>query len=1002
MVKVELYINDTLSSAEAIFADDLKVSCERADEEMYRRVKLTETFTFVGEDFDLLYNSDLEDSFEIHLKDDDYLIAKGKFEKTDCEFDVDNKICKVKVSSTDNYDKILSAINNEHDLIKLAPERQSIGLRKRAILQLYMFRDTKVTNVIGNMSYEVDLNSDIDVNTLTDTALRNTYNFAVVSDKETVITVSGSGRGLDGEYVGSYRGENSRFVRRDGLYRLEVYHERIWDSSGEGSWDDWYSLAFKDAQGRYVTVREAGWDEEHEVGYKDCPIQSSPSVNYPTSVSSFGWRKYDSEESRWRWESEFSSSTQKHDVYARILLDTANPYPAIGTVKKLSSTDMCANNLNYRYCMQASGIAGLGDRIVVSAEVQDEPTPWGVNGEGKYYVRPRPTATGDNVLPIGWNRWIPMSFWFDSSPSLSQTLDQWNVPWNLNDAYPLWSVLKVLLAKADPSISFENSSTYSQFLFGSVGSAISGHIRLNYFLTPATNVKKTYYNQAARKAKITLKQVLDMLRKTFQLYWFIDEQKRFRIEHITWFKNGGTYAQSNALVDLTHIYSLINQKAWDYGQNTISYKKSDLYKRYEFAWGENCTEAFDGFPIDIKNKYVGNGKTLKSEIAGVVTDIDMLMSAPDRVSDDALVLICTTLYSNTCPISSVGNYGMDFIAPIYEMQNGWLSFYNLELVYWVYNLGGDKATTSQYETSAGGDGNITARDTQRVKRQRVVFPMDKTLFAKEGLIHTKMGDGEWVTETYHPNSGEVEMELMMPTKDVEYLSINPTSIETDYQEKIINIEVNSFSDNWHIQGSSSWCVIERESSTNAIVHIQPNMSSASRSAGFDFVVGNLVVTLIVQQAAAQWHFSISTSQMTFKESGETIVLSIDTNDTWEIKQLPEWLSVDKSTGVGSAQVRVTAQRNLGNSRFGMYRVTTKNSGTKSVVCNQLASGTFVVEADGERCINCGNCYDFANCPVDVFKIGVDGIPYIEDGCIACAECIDRISCPTSVFVWRKI
>lgn len=1000
MVKVELYINDTLSSVGAIFADDLKVSCERTDGEMYRRVKLTETFTFVGDDFDLLYNSNFEDSFEIHLKDDNYLIAKGKFEKTDCEFDVDNKICKVKVSSTDNYEKILSAINDEHDLIKLAPERRSIGLQKRAILQLYMYRDTKVTNVIGNMSYEVDLNSDIDVNNLTHRELISTYNFVELGDGEKVITISGSGMGLDGEYVGAAAIGNTRFVRRDGLYYLDEYHETIWDSSGEGGWVDWYSLAFKNSSGEYVTVRQPGGEE----GYRDCVVQAMPTSNgYPLPASDFGWREFEIDTGNWVWQRHFGgSTTTKHEVYARILLDTANPNPAVGVVKKLSSTDMCANNLNYNYCMQASGIVGLRDRIVESAEVQDAPTPWGVNGEGKYYVRPRPAEIGDNVLPVGWNRWIPMSFWFNSSPSLSQILDQWNVAWNLKDAYPLWSVLKVLLAKADPSISFENSSEYSQFLFGDVGSAIYGHTRQNYYLTPATNVKKTYYNQAARKAKITLKQVLDMLRKTFQLYWFIDEQKRFRIEHITWFKNGGTYTQSNALVDLTQIYSLINKKTWGYGQNTISYKKSDLYKRYEFAWGDKCTEAFDGFPIDIKNKYVGNGKTLKSDIAGVITDIDMLMSAPDRVSDDSLVLIGTTLSSDTCPIASVGNYGMDFIAPIYVMQNGWLSFYNLELVYWAYNFGGDKATTSQYETTTGGDGNVTVRGTQRVKMQSVSFPMDKTLFAKEGLVHTQMGDGEWVTETYHPNSGKVEMELIMPIKGIEYLSINPQSIETDYQGGIINIEVNSSSDDWHIQGTSDWCVIEKKSSTSAIVRIQQNLSSVSRSSGFDFVVGNLVVTLTVQQSTEQWHFSISPAQMTFKDTGETMILTIDTSDAWEIKQLPEWISVDKTIGVGYAQVQVTAQKNVGNSRFDTFSVTTKNSGTKNVLCNQLASGVFVVDVDREKCINCGVCYDFGSCPVGVFKIGDDDVPYIEDGCIACAECIDKIPCPTEVFVWKKI
>ena len=72
--------------------------------------------------------------------------------------------------------------------------------------------------------------------------------------------------------------------------------------------------------------------------------------------------------------------------------------------------------------MTTQGISGLANAIISSNVVQDEPTKWGVNGEGKYYVRPNPLHTGDNVIPIGWSRWIPYSFWFNSRKHLRMSL----------------------------------------------------------------------------------------------------------------------------------------------------------------------------------------------------------------------------------------------------------------------------------------------------------------------------------------------------------------------------------------------------------------------------------------------------------------------------------------------------------------------------------------------------------------------------------------------------
>lgn len=854
--EARLYIDGVLANTNPIFSDKISIDKERESGEMFRRTKLNSEFLFVGEDYGRIFNSNLDTDFEIRVydKETNIQLARGTFEKTDCKFDTDNKICTVKTNSADEYDKILAGLNDEFDLVALAPVRERIRLTKRTILQVYVMHDTKVTNIIGNMSYEVNVASGIDTDNLTSYQLRNTYNFYPIGTGQSEIIVSAMPSeysALLGTYVGSFVGENTVFRQQGGNYTIVV--GKTYDDEQE---DYFYFWEFKDGSGNVVTIQS-------DYGRTE-PITTKPlwqGISSPAIWGTqFGYNKDDAE--LWVWQADYRmvAAYDEKNTYGRILMDATPQYPS-GTVKKIDAQDFCEDNLNYRFSMTTQGITGLADAIVSSNVVQDEPTKWGVNGEGKYYVRPNPLHTGDNVIPIGWSRWIPYSFWFNSTEALADVLDLYDVEWDLNDAYPLWSAIKVLLAKIDPSITFEGTSTYSQFLYGTISSSvILGWVEQLLYITPITNIKKTYYNQAARKGKITLKQIFDMLRATCQLYWFIDSSNRLRIEHITWFRNGGNYAQQNPLIDLTSILSPMSRKNWSFGQNTFEYDKSALSKRYEFSWHEECSEVFDGFSIDIKNKYASKGNTEKSQATNFISDIDLIMSAPDALGDDSFALIGTD-NNKRCPIQSSGNFGMDFIAPTYKMQNPYLSFYYTELAYWLYNISGNKATTSDYKKRNGNDGKLRVYAVKRAKTQSVKFPISPDKASKEGLITTALGTGEWTKSKYTSEDGMVDMEIIMETAEpllVEYGSFTHLStgvMELDVEEgghqmiftfdggksgatdwgytritanKRVNVRIYASSEsNWDIGWASSSYITTRESALNAEYH-------ASGTAGDSF------------------------------------------------------------------------------------------------------------------------------------------------------------------------
>ena len=105
-----------------------------------------------------------------------------------------------------------------------------------------------------------------------------------------------------------------------------------------------------------------------------------------------------------------------------------------------------------------------------------------------------------------------------------------------------------------------------------------------------------------------------MLRDMYGCYWFVDEQNRLRIEHIQWFKNGGSYDGEPVVgINLTKIFNVRNSKDWAYCTNEVKFKKEDMAARYEYDWmdefgdvlseGRLITAEFDKFYCVIEKSF---------------------------------------------------------------------------------------------------------------------------------------------------------------------------------------------------------------------------------------------------------------------------------------------------------------------------------------------------------------------------------------------------------------
>ena len=321
----------------------------------------------------------------------------------------------------------------------------------------------------------------------------------------------------------------------------------------------------------------------------------------------------------------------KTDVsfYARFITD-------VDEINDVSTFDLPADDMtdNRNYHKVApynrSGIIHLGDGL------SSEPTQWGLYQPGKYYVQPT-VYPNPELYPISRQVWGRMSYWFSFYRFDEADEIAGRKSFVLKNCYTLSSVISVLLNKIAPNITHDATVDYSAFLYGA--NPITG-INQTLLITPKSNVISAGYDQPAQKATITLKNVTDMLRDCFRCYWFIDAQNRFRVEHIQYFRNGGSYSGSPVVgIDLTTQKVPRNGKEWAFARNQYKFDKPEMVARYQFGWMDDVTQLFEGFPIDIISKYVNPDNIEQIDISKFTSDIDYILLNPGEISKDGFVLM---------------------------------------------------------------------------------------------------------------------------------------------------------------------------------------------------------------------------------------------------------------------------------------------------------------------------------------------------------------------------
>lgn len=688
-----------------IYKDDLAKEYELETNQRFYRAKLSGKITFVRDDYDYINRQSFDNEFLYCIeKSDDggrtwFQYFQGKFMKTDCTFtDYDKKVV-VQPDAIDDYNDVLAGLEKEYNLITLAPTIQRITINKRPLIQIYVPGDSVVSCFLGGTNWQQDANATTDQN-----ALVQTCHFALCNIlKEIQITSNGSPAVISGLYTGRMATGSSADTFEGKLYSELNVNYYIYISQQRINGGLPFGIAL-------VEIRRQS-DDVAMFRYSKATTSPFDTLEFDlTAVEGSGAT------------GTMHADMKSYNIYARYLcdvekIDDLNTYP-------LPADDIVDNNRNYR---RAIGYAI--DVAFISNNFSDTPTEWGLADNGKYFAPPY-SIYGQTFYPIARSTWRYASLWFGFYLMDWLLEEKARKEYTLRDAFPVASCISVLLNQIAPGITHAATAEYSQFLYGSYN-PISG-LNFRLLVSQKTNIINGEYQQPAQKAPTTLQQFTNMLRDCFKCYWFIEDGK-FKIEHIQYFRNGGSYSGGVVLShDLTKELNLRNGKPWAFNTSEYSFDKVDLPERYQFKWMDDVTAAFEGLPIQVISKYVTPGKVEDVNVSNFTSDIDLMLLNPGNMSSDGFALFAAV------PPTSGSQWILPFTRQTvngveYFLQNGYLAFINLQSQYWLYDLPARRVSINGSE--------VYARGIERKKKQTFSFPANDDPNPMQ-LIKTYLGNGQ--------------------------------------------------------------------------------------------------------------------------------------------------------------------------------------------------------------------------------------------------------------------
>ena len=642
--------------------------------------------------------------------------------RLDFDFDDDEKTVQIKLEIINEYTHLQREMNKTRNLIDIANQKQSINYKKQAVFQIFLLGSSTITNVTEGMSWEEEI--DVDIST-TDGGFPT--NLPIVSEgfggpfqsRRIIIRDSNLNPDISGIYYPNTV-DSTRYTREDSLYRIELtnpfpdYKVKVFDSvTGVEVYD-----------GANVNAKPIG-------GF---PSFSNLNNEAPEILSGTGSRTRPLLVAPW----------------VRMLSDV----PVINGVNGIELTD--ANSLltgktGFKYAYPVSlhapdpqlglqfGQSGIRAHYRTQTTSTFTPKIWeSANTEAGDYLQvfQQAGSTGNSVpLPVAMSQWTEVGYRFVFYDVLRDWYEKGTTDIILRDAYPIYDVIKGFLDKVNEDnpfeIKFEDTVDYSELLFANIN-PVTGQKNRTLFFTPLSNVKNAGYSIADTKEDIQFRDVWEFLWITKRAKFTVQKvnnEYRLRIEHISWYYNGGDYTTKQIGFDFNNLYDRVTGVKIDYFQNKWSYVKQELFSRLITRWAAEVSPHFEGDAIEVREVYAQSAEERKEQASRFLTDIDYINVFPQNVGENGFVGISAFLRDNQWYLDlyeiEVGDDRR------YRVQNGDLAMLDVHHRYYPFDL-------PQRITINGIDRDVTKITRMRVQEiESPEISLPNTVF----LWKTQLGEG---------------------------------------------------------------------------------------------------------------------------------------------------------------------------------------------------------------------------------------------------------------------
>jgi len=272
-------------------------------------------------------------------------------------------------------------------------------------------------------------------------------------------------------------------------------------------------------------------------------------------------------------------------------------------------------------------------------------------------------------------------------------------------------------------------------------------------IAPKSNIIVGEYDRAATRAEIRLSDIFELLLSLYNADWYVDSEGRLRIEHVSWFNNGGTYSGTPQIEDLTARIEPQSGKTWTYRTGTWQYEKQEIPKRLEFSYMDKSSRAFEGYPIEIRSPYAQDENIQERPLSKFTADLDYIVSNPSEISPDGFVVVDAKVL--------LGEVRAPFIAislqngEEYRLQNGWASFLWAHDAYFVDAMPAEQITVNLDER--------IANSVMKTKRQELDYA-NLQAFDPIQLVRTGLGDGKVKSAEINLSTLNVKITLLHDTE----------------------------------------------------------------------------------------------------------------------------------------------------------------------------------------------------------------------------------------------